>query len=83
MNNVKEDNYPCYGHECYDRGNYHVSCVERPLHKRIGGLNMTNKERISKLCEAVVDLIDMIDKDNNLEWVRNEAMRVWEDILNE
>lgn len=32
-NEVAEDNYPCYGHECYDQENYHVSCTACLLHK--------------------------------------------------
>lgn len=27
------DDYPCNGHECYDKGNYHASCTTCPLHK--------------------------------------------------
>ena len=30
---LEEDNYPCNGHDCYDRGNYHASCRQCPLHK--------------------------------------------------
>lgn len=28
-----DDGYPCYGHNCYDRGNYHTSCAGCSLHK--------------------------------------------------
>lgn len=30
-----DDGYPCYGHDCYDKGNYHISCTECPFHKVI------------------------------------------------
>lgn len=29
-----DDGYPCYGHKCYDRGNFHVTCPACPLYKR-------------------------------------------------
>lgn len=29
---MSNTDYPCDGHECYDRGNYHVSCPSCPLH---------------------------------------------------
>ena len=29
-----EDTYPCTDHECYDRGNYHITCKSQcPYHK--------------------------------------------------
>lgn len=31
----EDDGYPCYGHDCYDKGNYHMSCIGCPLHKTI------------------------------------------------
>lgn len=31
----EDDSYPRYGHDCYDQGNYHMSCTECPLHKTI------------------------------------------------
>ena len=48
---------------------------------------MTNEERINKLCECVIDLIDMLqchdrDLNKNLEWVRNEVMDIREEIYN-
>lgn len=27
----KSDEYPCEGHDCYDRGNFHVGCEMCPL----------------------------------------------------
>lgn len=49
---------------------------------------MTNKERICKLCETVIDLIDELqhhDKDLNirLEWTRDEVTLIKEDIEKE
>lgn len=46
---------------------------------------MTNEERIYKLCEYIMDLIDEIqnkDKDINfdLEWIRDEITSIREDI---
>ena len=39
---------------------------------------MTNEERINKLCECIIDLIDEIqDKDTNLDWVRDEIQDIW------
>lgn len=29
-----KDDYPCYGHECYDRGNFHIGCSACPLFKK-------------------------------------------------
>lgn len=29
----EEGSYPCEGHDCYDRGNYHATCWQCPLHK--------------------------------------------------
>lgn len=26
--------YPCDGHDCYDRGNFHVTCIECTLYKQ-------------------------------------------------
>lgn len=48
---------------------------------------MTNEERIYKLCEYVIDLIEVLqchdrDLNNNLEWVRNEVMSIRQDIDN-
>ena len=44
---------------------------------------MTNEERIYKLCEYMMDLIDAIhNKDSSLEWVRNEIVSIREDIDN-
>lgn len=45
---------------------------------------MTNEERIYKLCEYMMDLIDAINnKDSNLEWIRNEIISIREDIDND
>ena len=41
---------------------------------------MTNEERIRKLCEAVIDLIDMLNN-KDLNWVRDEVMDIWEEML--
>lgn len=30
---LQNDDYPCTDHECYNRGNYHTSCVECTSHK--------------------------------------------------
>lgn len=30
-----DDGYPCTGKDCYDRGNYHISCGACPYHKKI------------------------------------------------
>lgn len=39
---------------------------------------MTNEERINKLCEYIIDLIDVIqDKDTNLDWVKDEVWDIW------
>ena len=48
---------------------------------------MTNEERIYKLCEYVIYLIEVLqchDKDlnNNLECLRNEVMSIRQDIDN-
>ena len=46
---------------------------------------MTNEERIYKLCEYVMDLIDELsyhDNDKNLEWVKYEIKSIREDIDN-
>lgn len=48
---------------------------------------MTNEERIYKLCEYVMDLIDELqyydrNLNNRLEWVRNEVVSIREDIDN-
>lgn len=40
---------------------------------------MTNEERIYKLCEYIIDLIDEF-KDKDLEWIRGEVMSIREDI---
>lgn len=29
-----KDDYPCYGYECYDRGNFHVGCSACLLFKK-------------------------------------------------
>lgn len=46
---------------------------------------MKNEERIYKLCEYIMDLIDEIqDKDmKNLEWIRDEIISIREDIDND
>lgn len=36
--------YPCYGHECYDSGNYHVSCPSCPFYKTV----MSEKNKNAK-----------------------------------
>lgn len=46
---------------------------------------MTNEERIYKLCEYIMDLIDEIqNKDKvinlDLEWIRDEIISIREDI---
>ena len=46
---------------------------------------MTNEERINKLCEYVIDLIDVLQcrdrqLNQNLEWVRSEVESIREDI---
>lgn len=33
MSDHQDDYYPCDGHDCYDRGNFHVSCSACPLYK--------------------------------------------------
>ena len=39
---------------------------------------MTNEERVNKLCEYIIDLIDAIqDKDTNLDWLRDEVWDIW------
>lgn len=39
---------------------------------------MTNEERINKLYEYIIDLIDVIqDKDTNLDWVKDEVWDIW------
>lgn len=48
---------------------------------------MTNEERIYKLCEYVMDLIDEISyqdelMENRLEWVKDEIKSIREDIDN-
>ena len=44
---------------------------------------MTNEERIYKLCEYMMDLIDAIkNKDSSLEWIRDEIVSIREDIDN-
>ena len=47
---------------------------------------MTNEERIYKLCEYVMDLIDLIDagetNNRHLEWVKDEIKSIREDIDN-
>ena len=44
---------------------------------------MTNEERIYKLCEYMMDLIDAIkNKESNLEWIRDEIVSIREDIDN-
>lgn len=50
-------------------------------------VNMTNEERIYKLCEYVMDLIDEISyqdelMENRLEWVKDEIKSIREDIDN-
>lgn len=46
---------------------------------------MTNEERIYKLCEYVIDLIEMLqyhdrDLNHNLEWVRGEVADLMDDV---
>lgn len=41
---------------------------------------MTNEERIYKLCEYMIDLIDSI---SNLEWIKDELISIKEDIDND
>lgn len=44
---------------------------------------MTNEERIYKLCEYVMDLINAIsDCDKDFEWIKNEFESIREDIDN-
>ena len=44
---------------------------------------MTNEERIYKLCEYMMDLIDAIkNKESDLEWIRDEIVSIREDIDN-
>lgn len=42
-------------------------------------VDMTNEERIYKLCEYILDLIDMLPY-KNLEWIRDEIVSIREDI---
>lgn len=30
----ERENYPCYGYDCYERGNYHAGCESCPYHKK-------------------------------------------------
>lgn len=44
---------------------------------------MTNEERIYKLCEYVMDLIDVLPYTrDHLEWVKDEIKSIREDIDN-
>lgn len=44
---------------------------------------MINEERIYKLCEYMMDLIDAIkNKESNLDWIRDEIVSIREDIDN-
>lgn len=44
---------------------------------------MNNEERIYKLCEYMMDLIDAIkNKESNLDWIRDEIVSIREDIDN-
>lgn len=48
---------------------------------------MTNEERIYKLCEFIIDLIDelsYVDKncDKNLGWIKDELSSIRQDIEN-
>lgn len=46
-------------------------------------MKITNEERIYKLCEYVMDLINAIsDCDNDFEWIKNEFKSIREDIDN-
>ena len=38
---------------------------------------MTNEERMCKICECIIDLIDELNRPNcNTEWVRNEVLSI-------
>ena len=43
---------------------------------------MTNEERIRKLCEAVIEIIDSIPNRKRLESTREEVVAIYEDINN-
>ena len=40
-------------------------------------IDMTNEERMCKICECIIDLIDEINRhDCNTDWIRDEVLSI-------